>query len=467
MGAGEAVNVEYVSANPTGPLHVGHCRGAVFGDALASLLEKAGFRVTREYYINDAGAQVDDLARSAHLRYREALGEAIGDIPEGLYPGGYLVSVGQELAERDGEKWRDAPESEWLAPVRAFAIDAMMALIRDDLAALGIHQEVFTSERGLQDGGKIERALDNLTSRSLIYTGVLEPPKGMKPEDWEPREQTLFKATEFGDDVDRPIRKSDRSWTYFAGDLANHLDKYERGFNDMINVWGADHGGYVKRMKAGVAALSGREAKLDIKLCQMVNLLDDGKPVKMSKRAGNFVTLRDVVDQVGKDVVRFIMLTRKNDAQLDFDFARVTEQSRENPVFYVQYAHARARSVFRNVARDMPDLNIDAEALPDAPLDRLSSPDELALIKALANWPRIVESAAEAHEPHRVAFYLHDLASEFHGFWNKGNDDPNLRFIRADDADLTRARLALVEGVATVIASGLGIMGVEPVDEMR
>ena len=467
LGGGEAVNVEYVSANPTGPLHVGHCRGAVFGDALAALLEKAGYAVTREYYINDAGAQVDDLARSAHLRYREALGETVGAIPEGLYPGDYLVPLGKALAERDGKKWLDLPESDWLAPVRRFAIDAMMALIRDDLAALGIHQEVFTSERALQAEGKIEHALENLASKGLVYKGVLEPPKGMKPEDWEPRQQTLFKATEFGDDVDRPIRKSDQSWTYFAGDLANHLDKYERGFDDMINVWGADHGGYVKRMKAGVAALSGREAKLDIKLCQMVNLLERGKPVKMSKRAGTFVTLRDVVDQVGKDVVRFIMLTRKNDAQLDFDFARVTERSRENPVFYVQYAHARARSVFRNVARDMPAVARQPDALAEVPLDRLASADELALIKTLVSWPRVVESAAQAHEPHRVAFYLHDLASEFHGLWNKGNEDPSLRFIREDDAGLTAARLALVEGVASVIASGLGIMGVEPVEEMR
>jgi arginyl-tRNA synthetase len=460
LGAGQKVNVEYVSTNPTGPLHVGHGRGAVFGDALAALLAKAGYQVTREYYINDAGAQVDNLARSAHLRYRQALGEEIGDIPEGLYPGDYLEPVGRALAERDGERWLDKPESEWLAPLREFAIEAMMALIRADLEALGCHQEVFTSERALHDSGRVERALETLEAKGLIYTGVLEPPKGKPPEDWEPRPQVLFRASQFGDDIDRPLKKSDGSWTYFAGDIAYHLDKFERGFPIMIDVWGADHGGYVKRMKAAVAALTDRAGELDVKICQLVNLTRDGVPVKMSKRAGSFVTLRQVVDQVGKDVVRFIMLTRKNDAPLEFDFVKVTEQSRDNPVFYVQYAHARSRSVLRAAA-------LEAEALAGADLGRLTQAGEVALIKTLAEWPRLIESAAQAHEPHRVAFYLYELASEFHALWNRGNEDPGLRFIVADDPALTAARLALVQGVATVVASGLELFGVEPAEELR
>ncbi len=467
LGQGRRVNVEYVSTNPTGPLHVGHGRGAVFGDALAAVLAKAGFEVTREYYINDAGAQVDDLARSAHLRYRQALGEEIGEIPEGLYPGDYLEPVGRALAERDGERWLDKPESAWLAPVREFAIEAMMALIRDDLAALGCHQEVFTSERALQDSGKVERALETLEAKGLIYTGVLEPPKGKPPEDWEPRPQVLFRATRFGDDVDRPLKKSDGSWTYFAGDIAYHLDKFERGFATMIDVWGADHGGYVKRMKAAVAAITDRQGELEVKLCQLVNLSRDGVPVKMSKRAGSFVTLRQAIDQVGKDVVRFIMLTRKNDAPLEFDFVKVTEQSRDNPVFYVQYAHARSRSVLRTAARQLPELACTPEALAGAELGRLTQAGEIALIKTLAGWPRLVESAAQAHEPHRVAFYLYELASEFHALWNRGNEDPGLRFIVVDDPMLTAARLALVQGLATVVASGLELFGVEPVEEMR
>jgi arginyl-tRNA synthetase len=466
-GAGAKVNVEYVSVNPTGPLHVGHCRGAVYGDALASLLTKAGYDVTREYYINDAGAQVDDLARSLHLRYREALGADIGEMPEGLYPGDYLVPVGAALAERDGDRWTAAGEGAWLEPLRQYGTEAMMALIREDLASLGIRHDVFVSELALQQEGKIEHALGVLEEKGLIYTGVLEPPKGKKPDDWEPRPQILFRATEFGDDVDRPLKKSDESWTYFAGDVANHLHKYERGFHTMINVWGADHGGYVKRMKAAVAALSEREAELDIKLCQMVNLLRDGAPEKMSKRAGSFVTLRQVVDEVGKDVVRFIMLTRRNDAPLDFDFARVIEQSKDNPVFYVQYAHARAHSVLRNAGRDMPEIDTSPAALAAAELGRLTQADELALIRAMAGWPRLVETAAQAHEPHRVAFYLHDLASAFHAFWNRGNEDPSMRFIVADDPGLSAARLALARGVATVVASGLEVFGVEPVEEMR
>jgi arginyl-tRNA synthetase len=461
LGGGESVNVEYVSANPTGPLHVGHARGAVFGDALAALLEKAGFRVTREYYINDAGAQVEALARSLHLRYRQALGQEIGDFPAGLYPGEYLIEVGRALAERDGERWLTAPESEWLEPLRDFAGAAMMDMVQDDLAALGISQDVFSSERALVEGGKVDTTLAQLEARDLIYQGVLDPPKGKKPDDWEPRPQTLFRATSFGDDVDRPLAKSDGSWTYFATDMAYHRDKVERGFASLIDVWGADHGGYVKRMKAAVSALSQGRVELDVKLCQMVKLSRGGEPVKMSKRTGSFVTLRDVVDEVGRDVVRFIMLTRRNDAPLEFDFTAVTEQSRDNPVFYVQYAHARACSVLRQAPAAF------AQPLPQAKLSFLTHEDELALIKLLAGWPQLVESAAAAHEPHRVAFFLHDVAAAFHQLWNRGKGENDLRFIIAEDAALTVARLALVRGVAAVIASGLAIMGVTPVEEMR
>ena len=467
VGRGTKVNVEYVSANPTGPLHVGHARGAVFGDVLATLLDKAGYDVTKEYYVNDAGAQVDALARSAHLRYREALGEDIGKIPEGLYPGAYLKNVGQALAARDGEKWLGVEDSDWMPEVRAFAIDFLMGVIKDDLAALGIEQDVFTSERALVGAGRVEAVLGALEKAGHLYTGVLEPPKGMKPEDWEPRPQTLFRSTEFGDDVDRPLKKSDGSWTYFASDIANHLDKFERGFSEMIDVWGADHGGYVKRMQAAVTAITGGKGRLDVKLCQLVNLLDQGQPVKMSKRAGSFVTLREVVDEVGKDVVRFIMLTRKNDAPLDFDLAKVTEQSRDNPVFYVQYAHARHHSVLRQAAETFPDMDLSDSGLASADLQRLDAEDELPLLKMMANWPRIVESAAEAHEPHRIAFYLYDLAGAFHALWTKGKEDASLRFVLPDNAETTRARLALVRGLAIVIASGLTIFGVEPVEELR
>jgi arginyl-tRNA synthetase len=467
IGGGEPVNVEYVSANPTGPMHVGHGRGAVVGDVLASLLAKAGYKVTREYYINDAGAQVDTLARSLHHRYCEALGEAVGPVPEGYYPGDYLVPAAQALAARDGARWQDAPEAEWLPEVRRFGIDAMLDLIRDDLAALGVRHQVHTSERALVERGAVDEALALLEGEGQIYTGILEPPKGMKPDDWEPRPQTLFRATVFGDDVDRPVRKSDGSWTYFATDMAYHLDKFRRGFSVMIDVWGADHGGYVKRMEAAVKALTSGAGALDVKLCQMVSLLDAGQPVKMSKRAGTFVTLRDVIDRVGKDVVRFIMLTRKNDAHLDFDFAKVTEQSRDNPVFYVQYAHARCRSVMRHAAAEFGAGAVAPAALVRADLARLTDPDELGLIKAMAGWPRLIEGAAEAHEPHRIAFYLYDLAAQFHALWNKGKDDASLRFITAGDPSLTFARLALVQAVATVIASGLQVMGVTPVEEMR
>jgi arginyl-tRNA synthetase len=465
--ASRRVNVEYVSANPTGPLHVAHARGAVYGDALAALLAKAGYAVTREYYINDAGAQVDVLARSTYLRYREAFGEDIGTIPSGLYPGEYLKDVGRALATRDGRKWLGRPESEWLVPVRQFAIDEMMALVRTDLEALGIHQDVFSSERALVDSRAVEHALKVLEDSGLLYVGTLDPPKGKAPEDWEPRPQTLFRATEFGDDVDRPIKKSDGSWTYFAADIAYHLDKFERGFPIMIDVWGADHSGYVKRTQAAVKAVTGGQGELDVKICQMVKLTRGGQEVRMSKRAGTFVMLREVIDEVGKDVVRFIMLTRKNDAPLDFDLAKVIEQSRENPVFYVQYAHARARSVMRHAKDEMPDVDATPDALARASLDRLGDPAELALVKQLAAWPRLVESAAEAHEPHRVAFYLYDVAGAFHGLWNKGKDEASLRFLVAGDAALTAARLALVQATATVIASGLEIMGVEPVEEMR
>jgi len=469
-GSGEKVNVEYVSANPTGPMHVGHARGAVVGDALARLLDKAGYDVTKEYYINDAGGQIDALARSVHVRYREALGEDIGDMPEGLYPGDYLIPAGKDLAARDGDKWRDAPEEDWLEMFRRFAVDAMMVMIREDLAALGINHDVFTSENDLVQANRVDAAIQQMADAGLIYEGVLEPPKGKEPDDWEPREQTLFKATQFGDDVDRPIKKPDGSWTYFASDICYHGDKYERGFGTQIDVWGTDHGGYVKRMKSAVKAISGGEAELDVKLCNMVNLMRGGEPVKMSKRSGSFVTLRDVVEEVGRDVVRFIMLTRRNDAMLDFDFSVVTEQSRDNPVFYVQYAHARVYSVRRNAADaiDAASLgDIDLATLADADLSRLTDADELGLIKLMASWPRTVETAAAAHEPHRVAFYLNDLAAGFHQLWNRGKEDISMRFIIEDDIELTRARLALISGAAAVIASGLAVMGVVPLEEMR
>jgi arginyl-tRNA synthetase len=474
IGNGRRVNVEFVSANPTGPMHVGHARGAVVGDALAALLEKAGFRVTREYYVNDAGAQVDALARAVHARYRQALGRLSEDDITGMlarkeieYGGDYLEPVGQAIADDHGDELADRPEDAWIGPVRDRAIAMMLDVIREDLAALGVSFDVFTSERALVEAGKVDATLAWLEEQGLIYTGVLEPPKGKTPEDWEPRSQTLFRATDFGDDVDRPVRKSDGSWTYFAGDMAYHRDKVERGFDDLINVFGADHGGYVKRLQAVVKAVSGGKASLDVKLCQLVKLLDQGEPVKMSKRAGTFVTLRDVVDRVGKDVVRFIMLTRKNDATLDFDFAKVTEQSRDNPVWYVQYAHARACSVAGHAADLWPDRELSPEALAGASVELLEAPEELELIRLLAGWPRLVESAAEAHEPHRVAYFLADVAGAFHGLWTRGKDDAELRFLLPDDEPRSLARLALVQGVATVIASGLQIFGVQPVRELR
>ena len=466
MGRGEAVNVEYVSANPTGPLHVAHARGAVVGDALASLLEKAGYNVTREYYVNDAGAQVDALARSAYLRYREALGEEIKDIPEGFYPGEYLIPVGEALAKRDGDQWRDVDEDAWLPEIRSFAVAMMMDGVREDLASLGVEPGVFTSESVLVEKGTVDAVIKHLEDKGLIYTGVLEPPKGKAPDDWEPRPQKLFKSSEFGDELDRSVKKSDGSWTYFATDMAYHLDKFQRGFKTMIDVWGADHGGYVKRMKAAVEAVTDGDGVLEVKLCQMVHLKKGGKPVRMSKRAGTFVTLRYLINEVGRDVVRFMMLTRKNDSQMEFDLEKALEQSRDNPVFYVHYAHARCRSVMRNAAEQLGDKKIAPEALAGADLGLLADTAELGVIKVMAAWPRIVENAAEVHEPHRVAYYLNDLATLFHALWNKGNDDARLRFFQSDNEGLTLARLALVQGVATVIASGLQVFGVSPVEEL-
>jgi arginyl-tRNA synthetase len=469
-GGGAPVNVEYVSANPTGPMHVGHGRGAVFGDALATLLDFTGVKVTREYYVNDAGAQVDVLARSAYLRYREALGADIGSIPEGLYPGDYLKPVGAALASEFGDALTRQSEDEWLPIVRAKAIDMMMAMVRADLAALNISHEVFYSERSLMHGNvdRVAATITWLRQRGHVYEGRLPPPKGAPVEDWEDREQTLFRSTAFGDDVDRPLKKSDGSYTYFASDIAYHADKIARGFGALIDVWGADHGGYIKRMKAAVAALSGGNAELDVKLVQLVRLLRAGEPVKMSKRAGEFVTLRDVVDEVGRDAVRFMMLFRKNDAVLDFDLAKVIEQSRDNPVFYVQYGHARGQSVFRNAREAFPDLPADLTNLVDtAALDRLSDPTELALMRQIALYPRVVEAAAAAHEPHRIAFYLFDLASEFHALWTLGNSSPHLRFIIHNDRQMTLARLALVQGVVAVLASGLALLGVGAPNEMR
>ncbi len=469
IGKREPINVEYVSANPTGPMHVGHCRGAVVGDALASVLAHAGYAVTREYYINDAGAQVDQLARSAFLRYREALGETIGAIPEGLYPGDYVKDIGRALVERFGPSLHNQPEDEWLPVVREIAVAMMMESIRTDLQTLNVKHDVFFSERSLSRGttDRVAEAIDWLAAKGLIYQGRLPPPKGQLPEDWEDREQTLFRSTDFGDDIDRPLKKSDGSYTYFASDIAYHFDKYQRGFRHMIDVLGADHGGYVKRMQAAVKAITGDEGGLDVRICQLVRLLRAGEPVKMSKRAGEFVTLRDVVEEVGRDPIRFMMIFRKNDATLDFDFAKVTEQSKDNAVFYVQYAHARTASIFRQAEAEVPGINRETQSVLQARLDLLSDQGELALIRRLAEYPRIVESAAIHREPHRVAFYLYDLASEFHGHWNRGKELPQLRFIIAELPDVTAARLALVRGVQLVLSTGLGILGVSAPGEMR
>ena len=474
IGNAEKVNVEYVSANPTGPMHVGHCRGAVFGDALASLLQFAGYDVTREYYINDAGAQVDVLARSAYLRYREALGEDIGAIPEGLYPGDYLVPVGQALAAEYGDKLKAMPENAWLPIARLRAVDMMMAMIKGDLAALHIKHDVFFSERSLIEGNlnQVASTIDYLRSKGDVYEGRLPPPKGGAPlDDYEDREQTLFRATAFGDDVDRPLKKSDGSYTYFGSDIAYHKSKFDRGFSNLVDVWGADHGGYIKRMQAAVKAVTSGKAALDVKIVQLVKLLRDGEPVKMSKRSGEFVTLREVVDEVGSDAVRFMMLFRKNDAVLDFDLAKVIEQSKDNAVFYVQYGHARGHSIFKNAREVIPDLPEDDSARPaylgDAKVERLTDPVELSLLKQLALYPRMIEAAAVAHEPHRIAFYLYDLASEFHALWTRGRDLPYLRFIINKDAEITKARLAMVQGVVSVLASGLAVLGVHAPTEMR
>ncbi|MEM1302550.1 MAG: arginine--tRNA ligase [Pseudomonadota bacterium] len=464
LGQGKKVNVEYVSANPTGPLHVGHTRGAVFGDALASLLDYAGFDVTREYYINDGGAQVDVLARSVYLRYLEAHGQEVA-FPEGTYPGDYLIDVGEALKAKVGDAFVDKGEQFWLEEVREFSTDAMMALIREDLQALGVEMDVFYSEKSLYGTGQIEAAIADLDEKGLIYEGTLPPPKGKLPEDWEAREQTLFKSTDHGDDVDRPVKKSDGSWTYFAPDIAYHFDKVSRGFDALIDVFGADHGGYVKRMKAAVSALSDGQVPLDIKLTQLVKLYKNGEPFKMSKRAGTFVTLRDVVDQVGADVTRFVMLTRKNDAPLDFDFDKVLEQSKDNPVFYVQYAHARVCSVLRKAAE--AGIAADDATLAAADLSGMTHEAELQLAKKLAEWPRLIEIAARNNEPHRVAFYLYELASDLHALWNRGNDDPALRFLQEGNTATSQAKIALIRATAIVISAGLGILGVKPAEEMR
>ena len=464
MGIGKKVNVEFVSANPTGPLHVGHTRGAVFGDALAGLLAFAGYDVTREYYINDGGAQVDVLARSVYLRYLEAHGQQVA-FEDGTYPGDYLIPVGEALKMKVGDAFVGKGEQFWLSEIREFATDQMMMLIREDLASLGITMDKFFSEKSLFGTGVIEKTIEGLRQDGLIYEGVLEPPKGKTPEDWEPREQTLFKSTEHGDDVDRPVMKSDGSWTYFAPDIAYHGDKVNRGFDQLIDILGADHGGYVKRMKAAVSALSGGKVPLDIKLMQLVKLFKNGEPFKMSKRAGNFVTLRDLVEQVGADVTRFVMLTRKNDAPLDFDFDKVLEQSRENPVYYVQYAHARGCSVMRRAA----DLGIDVSdaALATTDLTSVQHDSEIAVVKKVAEWPRLVEIAARTNEPHRIAFYLYELASDLHSLWNKGNEIPSLRFLQEDDKATSSAKIALLRSVCVVISAGLGILGVTPAEEMR
>ncbi|MEA3039296.1 MAG: arginyl-tRNA synthetase [Sphingomonadales bacterium] len=458
IGEGRRINVEYVSANPTGPMHMGHCRGAVVGDALASLLQFAGYAVVREYYVNDAGAQVDVLARSAYLRYLEALGRQIGEIPEGLYPGDYLKPVGAALAVEFGERYADAAEDEWLEIFRRRTVAAMLDLIRADLATLGVHHDLFASEREVQESGAVDRALALLDEKGLVYRGTLPPPKGKTVDDWEPTELLLFRSTAFGDDQDRPIRKSDGSWTYFAADTAYHMQKLEAS-DELINVWGADHTGTVKRTQAAVEALAGRPA-LDVKIVQMVRLLRNGELVKMSKRSGSFVTLAEVVEEVGKDVVRFTMLTRKNDAQMDFDFAKVVEASKDNPVFYVQYAHARIRSLYRRAAAAGVDLAAGADL-------SLLDDEELALVRLAAQFPRIVEAAALAHEPHRIAFYLNDLAAALHALWNRGNDDPSRRFLIEDKAELTRARLELAGAIGQIIRNGLGIMGVAAAEEMQ
>jgi arginyl-tRNA synthetase len=466
IGKGETIHIEYVSANPTGPMHVGHARGAVVGDALAALLAKAGYKVVKEYYINDAGGQIDTLARSCFLRYREALGDEIGAIPAGLYPGSYLIPVGKKLVEIFGQNLKNLPEAEYLQKIKPIATAEMMLLIKKDLQDMGIFHDVFTSEAALHSAGAIEKTISALQEKALVYRGVLEPPKGKTPDDWEPREQTLFKTTEFGDDVDRPLQKSDGSWTYFAADIAYHWHKLERGFSRMVLILGADHGGYVGRMKAAVSAMSSGKASIEMKLCQIVNFLENGVPLKMSKRAGTFATVRDVMDEVGAEVLRFIMLTRKNDVVLDFDLQKVKEQSRDNPVFYVQYAYARSCSVLRHAEKEMPDAFQSAKIPDKKLLANLDTQEELALLRVMAVWPRIVEASARSFEPHRIAFYLQELAASFHALWNRGKDDASLRFILSENSEKTAARLALLQSLCYVIASGLSIMAVKPLEEM-
>ncbi len=463
LGLGEKINLEYVSANPTGPIHAGHGRVAVVADVLANLLEKVGYRVLREYYVNDAGGQAEKLAKSTYLRYKEALGEKIEAIPEGYYPGEYLKEVGEALAARDGAKWLTLTEDDWLEPFRDFAINAMMTKIRDDLALMGIAHEVFTSETELNQSGAIETAVKTLQARDLIYEGILDPPKGKVIEDWEPRLQLLFRSTQFGDDVDRALQKSNGSWTYFAGDIAYHYDKFKRGYATMINVWGADHAGTVKRITSAVSAITEGKGHLDVIICQIVNFMEGGKPFKMSKRAGTFIEARDVIHKVGKDPYRFMMVSRKSDAHLDFDFQKVLEQTKDNPIFYIQYAHARCHSVMRMAQDIFPDW----KSIPPSSLDLLNNEDELALLKLLAGWPRQVEIAAREREPHRLCYSLYEIAGQFHMLWNKGKENALLRFILPQNRDLTRARLAMLQGVVYVIASGLNIFGVTPVEEMR
>ncbi len=467
MGKAEKVNVEYVSVNPTGPMHAGHVRGAVIGDTLANVLEKAGYDVTREYYFNDAGTQVDVLARTAHLRYREALGEVINDVPEGLYPGDYMKDVGQALVKRDDRQWLGKEEKEWLVPIRDFSVRAMMDMIKQDLALIGITHEVFSNEREIVENGTLDKVFKALQGMDLIYQGTLPPPKGKEMEDWEPAELTLFRSSKFGDSSDRPLKKRDGTWAYIMPDIAYHYDKVRRGYTWMIDVLGKDHGNYLDKMRPAVAALSDGQAKIDVMFCGMVKILKDGVPVKLSKRSGNIITLREMVEEVGADAVRFFMMSRTPDSELEFDFTKAVEQSKDNPVFYVQYAHARCCSVLRNAQEIWPGLDTSAAALMQADLKRLHTEEELKLVRLMAGWPRQVESAAEAHEPHRVAIYLHDLASEFHAFWNRGRDDAALRFLIEQDKDLSLARLALVKAVATVVASGLAVMGVQPAEEMH